>query len=197
MTSPENSQLRTDFLSRLDHAMRSIPHGVAREIRAGIAEELDGLDGEQLRARIAALGSPDDIADQALAEVSPQVAVERKRPIFQSKGFAIAAALTFGFGGFLVPVAGFFAGVVLVFLSEMWRRWEKLVAVMLPVAVLAVLTVVSVVYGALSSATVAGDADNPLVPSGLGIWHSSVLGVIVIIPVAGIWLLWRLRRRGE
>jgi len=33
----------SDYLARLDAALRGVPHGIASEIRAGIAEELARL----------------------------------------------------------------------------------------------------------------------------------------------------------
>jgi len=68
MNGTDAAGLREDFLGRLDAAMGSVPHGVANEIRAGIAEELDGLDAEATAARIAQLGDPVQIAREARDE---------------------------------------------------------------------------------------------------------------------------------
>lgn len=51
--------------------MQNVPHGVATEIRAGIVEELDGLDADTTAARIEQFGDPAVIAREAGAESSP------------------------------------------------------------------------------------------------------------------------------
>lgn len=60
MTEKTAAELRDDYLARLDEAMRGLPHGVASDIRGGIAEELDGLDAEATAERIDRLGTPRD-----------------------------------------------------------------------------------------------------------------------------------------
>lgn len=209
MTEPDAERLRRDFLERLEAAMTDLPHGVATEIHGGIEEELEGLDAEATAARIAQLGDPGTIAREARAEVpaGAPVAVtapERparttaKVPFVDSRGYAITSALVFAFGGFVVPVVGWFVGAVLVSSSTLWRRWEKAVAIVLPFAVAAVIALAIWIGSLLSpSAGSSEPGNNPLVPpmGGLGLWHSSILLVFVLIPVIGGWLLWRLRRR--
>ncbi|GGD61434.1 HAAS signaling domain-containing protein [Microbacterium murale] len=202
MTEPHAESLRRDFLERLDAAMTDLPHGVATEIHGGIEEELDGLDAEATAARIAQLGDPDTIAREARAEVpaGPLIAAaapERsarptaKMPLVDTRGYAITSALVFAFGGFVVPVVGWFVGAVLVSSSTLWRRWEKVVAIVLPFAVAAVIALVIWIGSLLPSAGTSGGQ-----MSGLGWWHSSILFVFILIPAIGAWLLWRLRRRG-
>lgn len=208
MTEPTSEDLRRDFLGNLDAAMADLPHGVAMEIHDGIAEELNGLDAGATAARIAQLGDPDTIAREAQAEVpasgpilvAPSERADRskeKPPVVDTRGFAIASALVFAFGGFVVPVVGWFVGVVLVSSSTLWRRWEKVVAIALPFAVAVLIAVVLGVVRLITSSNVpTGEPEhNPLLPSSLDLWHSSILLVFLLIPIIGGWLLWRLRRR--
>jgi hypothetical protein len=209
MTEPDAERLRRDFLEGLESAMAELPHGVATEIRGGIEEELDGLDAEATAARIAQLGDPETIAREARAEVpadastaaalpGPSARPTAKAPLVDTRGYAIASALVFAFGGFVIPVVGWFVGAVLVSSSTLWRRWEKVVAIVLPLVAAALIALVLWIGSLLSSAGESGEPGyNPLVPpmSGLGLWHSGILLVFVLIPAIGGWLLWRLRRR--
>ncbi|GAB3595260.1 hypothetical protein GCM10027408_00770 [Microbacterium tumbae] len=192
--------------------MRTLPHGVAADIRAGIAEELDGLDAAATAERIARLGDPQDIAREAQDEVpvSPMVVVAPpvaaasapRPPAASTRGFAIAAALTLSFGGFVVPFAGWVVGAVLVCFSTLWRSGEKAVAILVPLvtATISILvwssfTVITTVEE--SGEGVAGGA-NPLMPVWYDIlWSGALLIGILLVPASGLWLLWRLRGRTE
>lgn len=187
--------------------MIDLPHGVATEIRDGIYEELHGLDADATAARIAQLGDPGTIAREAKAEVpalAPVIVVpaeqgapaKEKVPIVDTRGYAITSALVFAFGGFVVPVVGWFVGAVLVSTSALWRRWEKAVAILLPFVVGALIALVIWVSGLVSSSSEPGDQErNPLMPASYDLWNAGFLLVFVLIPLVGGWLLWRLRRR--
>ncbi|CAH0152220.1 hypothetical protein SRABI76_00820 [Microbacterium oxydans] len=213
MTENAAQELRENYLSRLDDAMRQLPHGVATDIRAGIEEELQGLDASATAERIARLGDPAGIARGAQEEtpgaqafVTPaQAAVPptSRGPVTATRGFAITAALTLGFGGFLVPVVGWFVGVVLVSLSALWKTWEKVVAILVPFVVTGLSFLVVSTMSGFSSGASSGSssgtgpeipAANPLVP-GIGEWHVLILLGFLLIPASGLWLLWRLRGR--
>lgn len=199
MTDTAAQDLRESYLARLDDAMRALPHGVASDIRGGIAEELQGLDAQATAARIVQLGDPADIAREAAVEASgtPVViaapertpAIERA-PVVARRGYAIVSALVLSFGGFVVPVVGWFVGAVLVSSSTLWKTGEKIAAIAVPFAVAAIAIVIAQVTGLASSPP----AGNPLVPS-LGGWHLMILSGLVLIPASGLWLLWRLRGR--
>ena len=199
MTTAE--RLRNDFFQRLDEALDQVPHGVAREIRAGIAEELEGLDAATTAARIDQLGDPADIAraaqESVAGETAAPVAVPVAAPVVPitaTRGFATVAALTLGFGGIVLPVAGWFIGVVLVGLSSIWRTWEQVVAVFVPVAVAALLALAGSITWTVGGAVT--EPATPLMPFGYDlIWTGIAVLGILLIPLSGIWLLWRLRGR--
>lgn len=202
MITTDAARQREDFLARLDAAMHSVPHGVATEIRAGIVEELNGLDAAATAVRIAQLGEPALIAQEAHAAAQEAaapvvVAAEPKVPAIRTKGFAITAALTLSFGGIIVPGIGWAIGAVIVGLSALWKTWEKLVAIFVPFA--AVVAVIVFGLGAWYSeapAASAGEAMNPLVPAPYDFVWMGIFGLgVVLIPASGFWLLWRLRRR--
>lgn len=206
MTRTTADNMRDDYLARLDEAMRGLPHGVAAEIRGGIAEELEGLDPAATTERIARLGDPEAIAREAHeAQSAEGVAAaaampEARIPAMGTRGFAVAAALTLSFGGFVVPIVGWFVGAVLVSLSSVWRTAEKVVAIVVPF-VLCTLSGILVSAMGFSSWTSIGGSDssegiNPLVPAWYDlIWFGAMLLGVVLIPLSGLWLLWRLRGR--
>jgi uncharacterized membrane protein len=214
MTETTADALRDDYLARLDDAMRGLPHGVASDIRGGIVEELQGLDAAATAGRIAQLGDPVAIAREAQDEVpaSPTIVVAppvdappAPRPsVTSTRGFAIAAALTLSFGGFVLPVLGWFVGAVLVSVSTLWKAWEKVVAIVVPfvfgaVSLFLVQFMSFAEFSSTGSSSGSGTTDeivnNPLLPS-FGIWHAVLLLGFLLIPVSGLWLLWRLRGRG-
>ncbi|MGN7977759.1 HAAS signaling domain-containing protein [Microbacterium sp. 22195] len=207
----------SDYLARLEVALRDVPHGLAAEIRDGITEELTSLEPDAAEARIAQLGDPTVIAREALdagGYAPPAVPVATRPdavaspgsvPVSRSRGFAIAAALTLSFGGYLVPVAGWFVGVALVLMSSMWRTWEKLVAILVPVVLFGGLMLFSfaafTTTGAVEVHEASGtgtppEAENPLVPNLLvGPHFLIIIAVAVVVPASGLWLLWRMRGR--
>ncbi|MGW9158029.1 HAAS signaling domain-containing protein [Microbacterium sp. NPDC055665] len=214
MTETTADTLREEYLARLDEAMRGLPHGVATDIRGGIVEELQGLDAAETAARIARLGDPVAIAREAQDEVpaSPTIAVAPpvvappapRLPTTSTRGFAITAALTLSFGGFVLPVLGWFVGAVLVSISTLWKTWEKVVAIVVPFAFGALSLILVqfmsfVDYSSTGSSSGTGTppdevVNNPLLPS-FGMWHVLLLLGFLLIPASGLWLLWRLRGR--
>lgn len=202
MTDLEAHRLREEFFESLDESMTALPYRVATDIRQGIAEELEGLDAHETAARLAKLGSPESIAREAAASVheraaeEPRVAALTKPKGFESsKAFAIAAALVYSFGGFVVPLVGFIVGAVLVLTSRLWQRWEKLLALLVPLVVVLALFGVAWIARVAQQDSSLGDARNPLVPAAYDIWHSTILLGLILFPVCGMWLLWRLRGR--
>ena len=219
MTRTTAENLRDDYLARLDEAMRDLPHGVAADIRGGIAEELAGLDPAATAERIDRLGDPADIAREAQAETpnapafvigAPVAArTEPRVPATRTRGFAIAAALTLSFGGIVLPIVGWFVGAVLVSLSSMWRTGEKVIAIVVPFALCTLSGLLVTGMGFTSwetggesssggSAGAGGDAGvmNPLVPAWYDlIWFGVIVLGVILIPLSGLWLLWRLRGR--
>ena len=213
MTEKTAAELREDYLARLDEAMRGLPHGVASDIRGGIAEELDGLDAVATEERINRLGDPRGIAREAEDEVptappvvfpAPAPAPSAPRtPTTATRGFAIAAALTLSFGGIVVPVVGWFVGAVLVSLSPLWRTWEKAVAILVPFVATGMSFLIASTMTGFSTGSASGSSTdgevmsevvNPLVPA-FGEWHLLLLLGALLVPISGLWLLWRMRGR--
>ena len=199
-----------DYLARLDAALRDVPHGVAAEIRAGIAEELSSLDPDAAEQRIAQLGDPAVIAREAMdaggyvpPALSAPVIAPAPVPVTRTRGFPIAAALVLSFGGFLVPFVGWVVGAVMVVMSGMWRTWEKVVAIVTPIVLYGIVMLFTVGVFTTTAAEVheasgtgsAPEVVNPLVPT-LAMPHLLIILLILVpIPASGLWLLWRMRGR--
>ncbi|QTV79186.1 HAAS signaling domain-containing protein [Microbacterium sp. NIBRBAC000506063] len=204
-TQTTGAQLRDDYLARLDAAMRGVPHGIAGEIRAGIAEELEGLDAAAAAARIAQLGDPVDIAREAQQEgavpVLAPAPVPAGPPATSTRGFAIAAALTLSFGGVVLPFLGWVVGAVLVCLSTMWRTGEKVMAIVVPLVAASISALLAMGMWTITSVTVTGtgttpDEVSPLMPAWYDlIWMGLILLGFLLVPLSGLWLLWRMRGR--
>lgn len=207
------AELREDYLRRLDEAMRELPYELAVELRGGIAEELQGPDAPRVAQRITELGDPVQLAEAAAAEtigIMPDgtpgaVAAEpeRRTPVTESRGFAVASAITLGIGGIVVPVAGWLVDIGLVSYCRFWRLREKLWAVFAPFLAAALGWAVYAAIQALSTPAAQDcigfcppGAESPLLPSVYSIaWSSLLLGYLLGAPLGGLWLLLRLRGR--
>ncbi|GAA1328247.1 hypothetical protein ACFSWE_11280 [Leucobacter albus] len=217
--------LCASYLAQLDNAIAELPHGLAVELRAGVAEELAGLDLAAVQQRIAALGSPESVARAALdaslgaefvprpvSAPAPQVTIVAPQPLplTETRGYAIAAALAIGGGGLVVPFAGWVVGCALVSTSKLWRTSEKLWAITFPFITVAIAWLVSLLgrvfaeAGSTPATLSLRYADpapvdptvNPLLPAFYdSAWSAVFLVAIVVAPLTGVWLLTRLRGR--
>lgn len=118
------------YLDRLESELAGVPRAGRREvldeIEAHIAEaraELSAHDETEMRNLLERLGDPAEIA----AEVRDRFGVQRPRTTWREIGALILLPL----GGVEVPVAGWIAGVVLLWLSDAWTSRDKLVGTLL------------------------------------------------------------------
>lgn len=200
---PDFSPAADTYLERLANELRNVREPLRGDIWSGIAEELDGLPESDARSRIAELGDPSFIAREARNAVDVGVmgdttstgyatAAAQRPPLSESRGLAISGAIALGVGGLVVPVVGWIVGVVLVWMSSLWRRQEKLVATIGPAVVLILALVVS---HSINGWAAVSETDNPLVPFIGDIALSSVVGALLLNLIAMVWLLVRLGRR--
>lgn len=216
MTEP-SPQIVKSYLAQLERALDTVPQEVAREIINGVAEELSGLDATAASERIELLGDPVFIAAEARAEAGAGAAPVPSESGFAASGsaasgpaasgsatpggprwYTVLASLLVALGGVLIPVLGWVMGLAMVWLSKTWHRWEKWVATLLPPVVAAFAIAPGLVSSAVSGAQAEGGAGavNPLLPSVYSVW-SSVLLVLALNVVVGVWLLWRGLRRSS
>lgn len=184
MIKSAQPQIVKDYLDRLQVALVGVPDGVGHEIMAGIAEELTGLDATEAAARIDLLGDPAFIAAEARREAGTAATSEVATSVPAISGdprwYIVLASLLVAVGGVVVPILGWVAGIVMVWLSKSWYRWEKWVATLLPL-LFPLLGFVVLLVARLGV-------------GGLSWWHLGILSVFFMPFIVGIWLLWRALR---
>lgn len=186
MSSPQS--LVEDYLARLRHASADLPDGPRHELVDQITDHLaettgDGADVATVRSVLDDLGSPEEIAAAARAESGTR-AVDPGRTSGQTL-YDVGAVLVLLLGGFVVPVLGWVAGVVMLWVGPRWTATQKWVGTLLwPVAVLAAGGVLVGLRGART-----GDQ------LGLLFWLV-VVPVVVAFPVVAVYLLRAAGRRG-
>lgn len=119
-----------DYLARLDQALAEVPYATAREISAGVAEELNGLDEEQARTRIASLGDPREIAAAAVGETAADpVPPSPMQRTVDSVPFALATAGVVLVGAaLLIWVVPMVIATFVIGMSGSLTRRQKLIA---------------------------------------------------------------------
>ncbi|RWZ52517.1 hypothetical protein ELQ90_00730 [Labedella phragmitis] len=200
---PDFSPAADTYLDRLANELRAVREPLRGDIWSGIAEELDGLAETDARSRIAELGDPSFIAREARNAVDVgtigdttstgyTTVVAQRPPLSESRGLAVLGAIALGVGGFVVPFVGWVVGVVLVWMSSLWRTREKVIAIVGPFVVLILAAVVS---RSINGWAAVSGTENPLVPVIGDIAVSSVIGALLLNVIAMVWLLVRLGRR--
>lgn len=129
MTMP----LVADYLDRLDAAADRLPPDQRAELVEGIREHLDSAlagvdpaDEAQVRAALDRLGAPEEIVAAAV-EVEPrrsQTTQPRRPGLGVGEVFAV---ILLPIGAFILPILGWFIGVVLLWVSDRWTTRDKLI----------------------------------------------------------------------
>ena len=181
MTEASSPQVIRSYLGELNRTLAGVPDDVRQGIVAGVAEELEGLDAAAAASRIKTLDDPVFIAAEARAGATPKLSVAKLAPprASEQRWYVVVTALLLEFGGLLVPLAGWVAGIMLLWASPLWTRGEKLVATIVPPAVGVAL---------FSSFAIGG--------SGVAWWHALVLGALAGPALASIVIGIILSRRG-
>lgn len=204
MNNDEQLPAVRSYLSELRSALAGTPREIATEIEDGVAEELAGLSASEALRRIDEMGDPAFIAAEARASSAsgPSTPSEVQAPLVaplptapgapnrvattEARWFIVVASLLVAFGGIVIPVLGWIAGIVMVWMSKSWRAWEKWVGTLVPLLVGGVF--------AMGSLMIMRTAQSGMV-GGLTGWHTVILSVFVTPFFAGMWLLWRGLRR--
>ena len=132
--STSADRLVEDYLDRLERELADFPSARRRELVQEISEhiaearaQLESESEADVRNLLDRLGEPVDIAAEAReAPAEPLVAAtpagERR-----SSGIDVAALILLLVGGVVLPVLGWFVGVVLLWISASWTTNEKLI----------------------------------------------------------------------
>jgi Protein of unknown function (DUF1700) len=123
-------RLVDDYLKRLDRELAGIPRGrrneLVQEITDHIADARARLEHEseaEIRTLLDRLGDPADIAAEARERVTVQPA--------RRNWVDVLALIMLLVGGLILPVIGWFIGVVLLWSSSAWTTGEKLIGTLL------------------------------------------------------------------
>jgi uncharacterized membrane protein len=119
------------YLQELKRALHDLPSSrrqeIVDEIRGHIDEALAASPGEESEAQVRTIldqvGDPEFIAEEARDRFG---VVETKAGALE--GFAIALLLI---GGIVIPVLGWFIGLVLLWISRVWTVRDKLIGTLL------------------------------------------------------------------
>ncbi len=194
-------RLVDDYLTRLGSELAGVPRAGRREVVEGIEahvqEALAGVapdDEAGVRNVLERLGDPAEIAAEALERLG----VRRPRTGWREVG----ALLLLPFGGVVLPVVGWFVGVVLLWVSDAWTARDKVIGTLvIPGGLLVPGFLLAAVGSGSGGSCHSGPPGRPAICTGGGspVWPAVLLGFLVLAPlVADVYLLWRLRTsRGE
>ncbi|HKE50490.1 MAG TPA: hypothetical protein VKE25_03170 [Actinomycetes bacterium] len=140
MTMPDTHRqpLVADYLSRLDAAAYQLPADQRAELVDGIREHLDSAltgvdpaDDVQVRAVLDRLGAPEEIVAAALEGAPPAWSTASSAPAAQTGSGVgvreIFAVILLLIGGIILPVIGWFIGLVLLWSSDRWTNRDKII----------------------------------------------------------------------
>jgi uncharacterized membrane protein len=127
---PMATQAVKEYLYDLEAELRDLPRGRRQELLGEIHEHIDSaladspaLDEAEVRNVLDRRGDPSDIAEEA----RQRFGVPRQR----SRGLEIAAVILLPIGSLIIPVLGWFIGVILLWSSRVWTTGEKLAGTLL------------------------------------------------------------------
>lgn len=174
--------LITDYLDRLRRATADLPPGVRAEllddIGAHLADTTGGAPDEaHVRQVIDELGTPEGIAEAARAEAGT---ASPPAPGDNGLAYDVSTVLVLLLGGFLLPVLGWVAGLVMLWNGPRWTRGEKWLG--------------TLVWPAAIAVPVAVVLTLRLLDSGVPFWIGAVV-LVIGFPAAFVHLLRRARRR--
>jgi uncharacterized membrane protein len=128
--APMAEQAVKEYLHDLEAELRDLPRSCRQELLGEIHEHIDSAltdapahDEAEVRNVLDRLGDPSDIAEEA-----------RQRfglPRHRSRGLEMAAVILLPIGGLIIPVLGWFIGVILLWSSRVWTTGEKLAGTLL------------------------------------------------------------------
>jgi len=119
-----------EYLHDLEAELRDLPRSRRQELLGEIHEHIDSAladapahDEAEVRNVLDRLGDPSDIAEEARQRFGV--------PKVKSGALEIAALILLVIGGIILPVIGWFIGVILLWSSRVWTTGEKLAGTLL------------------------------------------------------------------
>lgn len=180
------------YLKELDRALAELPRErrqeIVDEIRVHIGEAAPPHAGEaEVLNVLEELGDPQMIA----AEARDRFGIQERRPAGALEGVAIALLLV---GGAIIPILGWTVGAVLLWVSKVWTRRDKMIGTLLVPGGLGLAfyfsmfaTGVSASCELPSGTLPAGEVQQGMCSGGVvgpGMWWTLLLVLLVIVPIA-------------
>ena len=187
-------KLVEDYLKRLNTELRGLPRArrleLVEEISEHIAEARADLDSENeaaIRTLLDRLGDPEEIA----AEARERFGVTPKKAGWNEVGALIMLPI----GGVILPVLGWFIGIVLLWISDAWSTRDKLVGTLLfPGGLLLPLALGVIAEGSSGCSTPVG-TECPPDSGGTATWQVALVVMLVLVPlVTTVYLARRMSR---
>jgi hypothetical protein len=187
-------QLVDDYLKRLRRELAGLPRERRRELEQEISEHiaearasLSAQNEAEIRTLLDRIGDPADIA----AEARERFGLEPRRAGWKE----IAALILLPIGGVILPVLGWFIGLVLLWVSDVWSTRDKLIGTfVLPGGLLVPLGLGFVAgSGEACVETPVGPVEN--CSGGTDPLGIAAVIVLFLLPFASsAYLAWRMRR---
>ena len=200
--STRADELINEYLDRLEEELADFPstrrRELVQEISAHIAEARASLETEDeasIRNLLDRMGDPADIAAEAAGTPAAEASPPPQQAKTRGSGWDVAALVMLLVGGLILPVVGWFVGVVLLWTSETWSTGEKLLGTLLVPGGLALPLFLLTVGTSANSC--GGEVGGPLTCTGGNGAGSAAATVLVIalfvVPIAVVAYLARRR----
>ena len=198
MTATSVDNIVGRYLAALEQELRSLPAPRRREVVQEIAghiaaarEELAAETDADVLNILDRVGDPIEIA----ADARDRFGVQERRSNWRE----VAAIILLPFGGVIIPVAGWFVGVFLLWVSDAWTRRDKLIGTLIVPGGL-LLPLMLLTLGASTHGqgcySINGGPRNCTGGSGTNVLLIVLLSMLLAAPLAvALYLALRLRRR--
>ncbi len=144
MSDTRTSPALSDYLARLDAATATLPPWRRAELRTEVTDHLGAAledeaapEGDEAAVRrvLDRLGPPEDIAAAELTErgslPGPGASGARAEPARRITALEGLAVVFLVIGGVVIPILGWFIGVVLLWMSPRWTVGHKLLGTLI------------------------------------------------------------------
>lgn len=194
MTSQTPRASVNRYLEALEQELSNLPFTPAHELYTEIETELNALSDEDAVIRIAALGTPALIAEEladahelARAQDQPE---QRTSSALERTPYVLLVSFAVAVGGLVIPALGWIAGIVLMWLSPVWSKVQKLLTNLAPLLAIPVVLILQTFMSGSGLTTDPGSGGtNPLVPATYDLVWSGVLIATIPVFVSGVILL--------
>jgi hypothetical protein len=194
--------LISDYVERLDEELADLPRAGRREVLDEISAHIADMRAElpqeneaEIRRLLDRLGDPADIAAEARERFDVQ---PRRRSRLD-----VAALIFLSIGSLVIPILGWFVGLVLLWMSEVWSTRDKVLGTLLVPGGLGTPFLLVQTVGFSESCVQTHDERGRFIgqtcsggPSSFDrvFWSALLIGLVVASIATTIFLAQRLRR---